>query len=96
MTFVAVFGFTPFTLANAAIGMLGYFRLFEAALNLLPISPLDGAKAWYVFPRLFKRAERKPEPRPGAWGSGAAVEGSVVGDRVKAGAALPRSASEFM
>jgi len=27
---------------------LGYYSLFVAALNLLPIRPLDGAKAWYV------------------------------------------------
>jgi membrane-associated protease RseP (regulator of RpoE activity) len=48
---------------------LGYFSLFEAALNLLPIPPLDGAKAWYVFARLFKPADRKKVRRPGAWRS---------------------------
>jgi Zn-dependent protease len=55
VTWIAIFGFTPFTALNVALGILGYYSLFVAAFNLIPVPPLDGAKAWYLIPELFKR-----------------------------------------
>ena len=61
VTWVAVFGFTRFDVVNVAIGILGYFSLLVAALNLIPLRPLDGAKAWYLIPELIKRRRPIPE-----------------------------------
>lgn len=69
VAFATVFGFTRYPVFNVVIGMLGYYSLFIAALNLLPIRPLDGAKAWFVFSRLVKRKEQRPRKREGAWRS---------------------------
>jgi Zn-dependent protease len=46
------------TLAKVVIGVLGYFSILVAVGNLLPIRPLDGSKAWYVFSKAARRAER--------------------------------------
>jgi Zn-dependent protease len=41
--------------AMAVLDMLTSWNLFNAAFNLLPIAPLDGAEAWKLFPRLYQR-----------------------------------------
>jgi Zn-dependent protease len=65
--YIRVFGFTRFTPLNVAMGILGYCSLFVAALNLLPIRPLDGAKAWYAARAKFqKRESTRGEVRDGA------------------------------
>jgi membrane-associated protease RseP (regulator of RpoE activity) len=56
VTWVAIFGFTRSDAVNVAIGILGYYSLIVAAFNLVPLPPLDGAKAWYLIPGLIKRA----------------------------------------
>jgi Zn-dependent protease len=43
--FVSLFGFTKFCALNMAIGILGYYSLAIAIFNLIPLHPLDGAKA---------------------------------------------------
>lgn len=61
---VAIFGFTRFDVVNVVVGILGYFSLLVAVLNLIPLRPLDGAKAWHLIPELIKRArirEEKPK-----------------------------------
>jgi len=47
-----------FTVVKVVVGVLGYFSILVAVMNLLPIRPLDGAKAWYVFSRAGRPAER--------------------------------------
>lgn len=65
VAWVAMFGFTPSTAANVAIGVLGYYSLVVAAFNLLPIPPLDGAKAWFLIPELIKRARTRRSKQKG-------------------------------
>jgi Zn-dependent protease len=48
-------GYTRFDPLNIALGMLGYYSIFVAAFNLIPVPPLDGAVAWRLIPALFKR-----------------------------------------
>jgi Zn-dependent protease len=67
VAFVSIFGFTRFPALNAVVGILGYFSLFVAALNLLPIRPLDGSRAWYVFSALGRRPATKIEKKEGSW-----------------------------
>lgn len=50
-----VFGFTRIQSVNAIFAILGYFSLAVALINLLPISPLDGAIAWGLLPALLAR-----------------------------------------
>jgi Zn-dependent protease len=56
VTWVAIFGFTRSDAVNVAVGILGYYSLIVAVFNLIPLPPLDGAKAWYLIPELIKRA----------------------------------------
>ena len=58
--FVTIFGFTRSDAVNVAMGILGYYSLLTAAFNLIPVRPLDGAKAWYLIPELVKRVRKKP------------------------------------
>ena len=51
------------------IGVFGYLSLFVAAFNLLPVPPLDGARAWQLLPMLA------------AHGIGAYLERSKLGKR---------------
>jgi Zn-dependent protease len=57
----SLFGFTPFGVINALIAMFGYFSALIAVVNLLPVSPLDGATAWQIVPHLWRRI------RTGRW-----------------------------
>ena len=56
VTFVTIFGLTRSDAVNVAIGVLGYYSLIVAVFNLIPVRPLDGAKASYLIPELIKRA----------------------------------------
>ena len=56
--FDAVFEPTRPTVLKVIIAVLGYFSIIVAVGNLLPIPPLDGAKAWYVFSGAARRAQR--------------------------------------
>lgn len=47
------------------LGVFGYSNLWLAALNLIPVEPLDGAKAWPLVGMLVGRL-RGRAPRPGA------------------------------
>jgi len=69
VVYLSVFGFTRFTPLNVAMGVLGYYSLFVAALNLLPIRPLDGAKAWYVVRVMFQKQESRAPKRSTGWRS---------------------------
>jgi len=69
VAFVTIFGYTRFAALNVAIGVLGYFSVFVAGLNLLPIRPLDGAKAWYVLSRIFKPPALKRQKHESVWRS---------------------------
>jgi Zn-dependent protease len=53
------FGYTRFDPLNVALGILGYYSIFVAAFNLIPVAPLDGAVAWRLIPALLKRP---PQP----------------------------------
>jgi stage IV sporulation protein FB len=64
VAWVAIFGFTRSDAANVAIGILGYYSLAVAVFNLIPAAPLDGAKAWRIFPELIKRIRsRRAKPK---------------------------------
>jgi stage IV sporulation protein FB len=64
VTWVTIFGSTRSDAVNVAIGVLGYYSLIVAAFNLVPVPPLDGAKAWYLIPELIKRARtRQTKPK---------------------------------
>jgi Zn-dependent protease len=69
VAWISIFGFTRYSPLNAGIGILGYFSLFVALFNLLPIAPLDGSKAWHVIGARFKRASRKEDRREPSWRS---------------------------
>jgi Zn-dependent protease len=38
-------------------------NLFTAALNLIPLEPLDGARAWRLFPQVWRERRRAAERR---------------------------------
>jgi len=65
VAWVEVFGYTHFEPVNAVFAILGFFNLAIAALNLLPVPPLDGAVAWSLLPTLFKRSTRPARREPG-------------------------------
>jgi Zn-dependent protease len=51
---VAVLGYTPFEPLNAVLVILGGLSLVIAAVNLLPLYPLDGSVAWDVIPAFIE------------------------------------------
>ncbi len=61
---VAVFGYTRWEPVNAVLALLGFFSLAMAVFNLLPFAPLDGAKAWDLFPALWQERQK---PRAAGW-----------------------------
>lgn len=69
VAWVEVFGYTHFEPVNAVLAILGFFSLGIAALNLLPVPPLDGAIAWALLPALFKPSTRpaRREPNWRSW-----------------------------
>jgi stage IV sporulation protein FB len=68
VVWVETFGYTHFEPVNAILAILGFFSLSIAALNLLPVPPLDGAIAWGLLPALFKPSAR-PVKRDPSWRS---------------------------
>ncbi len=56
---VKMFGYTRFGAVNAALALFGFFSLGVAALNLIPIRPLDGAVAWGIVPAAFGLARMR-------------------------------------
>jgi stage IV sporulation protein FB len=64
---VILFGYTRFEPINAVLALLGFFSLGVAAVNLLPIAPLDGATAWAIIPESIKRLRGKRGSRPASW-----------------------------
>jgi Zn-dependent protease len=67
VTWILVFGYTPFEPLNAALALFGFFSLVEATFNLIPKPPLDGAVAWDLIPALINRARDRRNKRPPAW-----------------------------
>jgi Zn-dependent protease len=61
--FIVLFGYTRFEPLNAVMVILGFFSLGVAAINLLPISRLDGATAWAIIPEGFKRISLRATKR---------------------------------
>jgi Zn-dependent protease len=53
--YVVLFGYTRFEALNAGLAILGEYSLCVAAFNLLPMRPLDGAKAWDIVPAWFEQ-----------------------------------------
>jgi len=64
---VILFGYTRFEPINAVLALLGFFSLGVAAVNLLPIAPLDGATAWAIIPESIKRLRGDRGSRPASW-----------------------------
>jgi Zn-dependent protease len=57
------FGFTPWGAVNAVLLFFGYFSAFIAILNLLPVAPLDGVRAWPILPALVRQQWRQMAAR---------------------------------
>jgi len=55
VAWLTVFGFTRANGINAVLALFGYVNAWFAAMNLLPIAPLDGALAWRIVPHLWRR-----------------------------------------
>lgn len=64
---VALFGYTRFGAINAVLALLGFFSLLVAAINLLPIAPLDGSIAWAIIPEGYKRLRDSSDRRTAKW-----------------------------
>jgi len=64
--YIMLAGYTPFEPLNAVLVIFGPYSLFAAAFNLLPISPLDGSKAWDIVPAWLeqRRLRKSPPPLP--------------------------------
>jgi Zn-dependent protease len=60
---VAVFGYSRFEAVNMLFAIMGGFSLAVAVFNLLPISRLDGAIAWGIFPALSAQRRLKSSSR---------------------------------
>jgi stage IV sporulation protein FB len=52
--------------ASALLGSFLWPNAFNMALNLLPIEPLDGARAWQLFPRARARLRRRRQRQAAA------------------------------
>lgn len=57
ITWVSIFGFTRFDLVNIAFLILGFYSLFIAAFNLIPVGGLDGKNAWFLIYALYDNAQ---------------------------------------
>jgi Zn-dependent protease len=64
VAWVATRGYTNIEGVNMVLAILGFFSLGVAIFNLLPISPLDGAIAWQLFPELLAERRRKVRRKP--------------------------------
>jgi len=67
IAYAEIFGFPRSALASVAVGILGYYSVLLAMFNLIPVRPLDGATAWYLFPELLKRLRKPPVKRKVGW-----------------------------
>jgi membrane-associated protease RseP (regulator of RpoE activity) len=51
------------TMALNLVDMFTRYSLYNAAFNLVPVPPLDGSKAWKLFPLLLARARSRRRKR---------------------------------
>ena len=51
-----IFGATRYAGLNAVLTVFGFYSVFIAVFNLIPMRPLDGATAWDLIPALIQRA----------------------------------------
>ena len=63
VAWVTVFGYTRFEAINALLAFLGFYSLFVAAFNLIPVAPLDGATAWGLIPAWLARRQESRRNR---------------------------------
>jgi Zn-dependent protease len=68
VAYITMFGYTRFEPVNGMLEVLGSYSLLMAALNLLPVPPLDGSIAWGIVPEFIRRlrtrrSERRSQPR---------------------------------
>jgi Zn-dependent protease len=56
---VSIFGNTRVEPLNAALAIWGFFSFGTAIFNLLPVPPLDGARAWRIVPLAIGRVFRR-------------------------------------
>jgi stage IV sporulation protein FB len=54
-----IFGATRYAGLNAALTVFGFYSVFIAFVNLIPMRPLDGATAWDLIPALIQRARTR-------------------------------------
>lgn len=66
IAWIIFFGYTPFEPVNAVLAILGGYNLAVVVFNLVPVSPLDGAIAWGLFPELIKRFRNRRAKRQAA------------------------------
>lgn len=58
--YVLAFGYTRFEPLNAVLAILGFIGPSIAVLNMIPVAPLDGHRAWSAIPGLLSRRRRQP------------------------------------
>ncbi len=63
-TLLTAFAPLPYSVAAPLFGVLIRTNLLIIVINLIPVAPLDGAKAWRAVPLLWERAQRS------SWGAG--------------------------
>jgi len=63
VVFLTQHGYSSFEPLNALLALLGPYSLMVAVVNLLPLRPLDGARAWKLLPSLFEA--RRPSGADG-------------------------------
>ncbi len=63
IAWILTFGYTGFQPVNLVLAFCGFYSLMVAAFNLLPVSPLDGSKAWDLFPALYLRTKERRNRR---------------------------------
>lgn len=59
LAIAALVGHDNIGLIAPVMVVLGYINVAVAAMNLMPVSPFDGSRAWRIFPLLLKRARAK-------------------------------------
>ena len=59
IVYVKTFGSTGFRALDVVLSILGFSSIFIAAFNLIPVSGLDGRKAWKLVPLAWKKYRQR-------------------------------------
>jgi len=62
VTYIAFLGYPSLEAIDPVFALLGFFSLFIAAINLLPMGRLDGVLVWQLFPLIVKDWKKPKRP----------------------------------